>query len=565
MTKTYDIYPSQISSGAIASGQLARLAVDRHNAWRHRPEYFFDADAADKVMRICSMLKHTSGEYGGKPFTLLPWQAWTLAQIFGWKHIGTGKRVVRKCYVEVAKKNGKTELAAAIGLIGAFFDSEFGAEVYAGANKMDQARICWNSAAVMARFLRAESKAFNQAVDLHDSFNNAKIFSRERNSKFVPVAADSRTLDGLRPHFAIIDEFHEASDDSVLRNLESGMVNRQQPLMFIITTAGFNINGPCAQYRRVIEDILRGKLTDDSTFGIIFSLDEDDDWHDSANWVKANPSIGVTPTQESLEIAYTRAITEGASSEVNFLTKNLNFWVRSAKTWIQDTEWMSNQSPINEADFAGRKCFAAVDISSSRDLTCHGLLFPPQQEGEQFTFVLRTYIPEEPATARAKKDRVPYLDWAKSGLVRLTEGNVTDQNEVTAAITADATKFQMLSLHYDPWQATKLAIELSEQGMECHEFRQTVTKFNEPVTMIEKLIAQGLLNHGGHEVLRWMVGNVAMKYASGLCKPDKDKSREKIDGVVVLAMCFGGYLQWLADNEENPYNTSERSEGFLTL
>lgn len=559
-------YANSVLSAALVSGELARLAVQRHEDWYDRPEYYFDNAAAERVLKIFSLLRHTSGEYGGRPFAMLPWQSWAVAQIFAWKHRATGRRIIRKAYVEVSKKNGKTELAAAIGLIGAFFDGEFGAEVYTAANKMEQAKICWSSAATMARFLRNESKSFASSVELHDSFNNSKIFSRELNSKFVPVASDSRTLDGLRPHFAIIDEFHEASDDGVLRNMESGMVNRQQPLLFIITTAGFNINGPCAQYRKVVEDIVRGRAVDDSTFGLIFSLDESDDWHNRDLWVKANPSIGVTPTVEALDIAYTRAMNEGASSEINFLTKNLNQWVRTSKTWVQDSVFMSGQAPITEAHFHGRKCFAAMDLSANIDLTCHGLLFPPQHDGEPFTFLLRAYIPEGTAPIRAKRDRVPYMDWHRAGLVRLTPGNVTDHEAIAASISADADKFDLVSLQYDPWQATAMAISLTERGMSCHEFRQTVTKFNEPITTIEKLLAQGLLNHGANEVLRWMAGNVVVKYASGLCKFDKDRSREKIDGLVVMAMCFGGYLQWLADNEDSIYNNSDKREsGFLTI
>lgn len=559
-------YANDVMSGALVSGELARLAIERHEQWYDRPEYYFDQDAANRVLTIFSLLKHTSGEYGGKPFAMLPWQSWAVAQIFGWKHQATGHRVIKKSYIEVSKKNGKTELAAGIGIIGAFFDDEFGAEVYTAANKMDQAKICWGSAATMARFLRNESKSFANTVDLHNSFNNSKIFSQKTNSKFVPVASDSTTLDGLRPHFAIIDEFHEASDDAVLRNLESGMVNRQQPLLFIITTAGFNINGPCAKYRKVVEDIVRGRSTDDSTFGLIFSLDEGDDWHDRRLWVKANPSIGVTPTVEALDIAYTRALNEGASSEINFLTKNLNQWVRTSKTWVQDKTFMSGQAPLQEASFHGRKCFAAMDLSANVDLTCYGLLFPPEYEGQPFTFFLRVFIPEENAVIRSKRDRVPYLDWHRASLVRLTPGNVTDHEAIAASISNDADVFDLISLQYDPWQATAMAISLTERGMTCYEFRQTVTKFNEPITTIEKLLAQGLLNHGANEVLRWMAGNVVVKYASGLCKFDKDKSREKIDGLVVMAMCFGGYLQWLADNEDSIYNHDEkRNEGFLTM
>lgn len=547
-------YADDVISGRLPSGALARASVLRMQTWAKKKDRYFDKDEVKRVFTLFSLFKHTSGEYGGKPFTLLPWQAWIIAQIFGWRYKANKRRVIRKAYVEVAKKNGKTELAAAIGLIMAFFDGEYGAEVYSAANKLEQAKICWGSAAAMVRFLKKDSAAFDKMVELHDSFNNSKIFRRETNSKFIPIASDSKTLDGLRPNAAIIDEFHESIDDSVLRNLESGMVNRAQPLLFIITTAGFNINGVCYQYRKVVSDIVEGRSEDDSTFGMIFTQDEEDDWQQQSNWQKANPSLGITPTVEAMEIAFQRALNEGQSSEVNFKTKNLNIWVRSAKTWIQDHIWMTCAKGSSESDLQGRRCFAAFDLSSNRDLTAFGLLFPPDDDTGDFVFQCRYFIPAENAEQRVRRDRVPYLDWHKAGLVEFTEGNITDQNRVLEAVVEAAEKYDIENIYYDRWQSTKLATELAEQGARVTPFAQTVTNFNEPIRMIEELIATQRLAHGGDEVLRWMVGNVVVKYWNGLCKFDKDKSREKIDGLVVMAMCFAGYLNWLASNGASIYN-----------
>lgn len=543
-----------VLSGEIPLGQLAIKAVQRHAGWHAMDDRYFDQAEVNRVFSILSLMRHTSGDYGGKPFTLLPWQSWAIAQIFGWRWKANDKRIIRKAYVEVAKKNGKTELAAAIGLLMAFFDGEFGAEVYTAANKLEQAKICWGSAAAMTRFLKRDSPSFDKTIELHDSFNNSKIFSRTQNAKFIPIASDSKTLDGLRPNCAIIDEFHESTDDSVLRNLESGMVNRSQPLLFIITTAGFNINGACYQYRKVVCDIVDGKAQDDSTFGLVFTLDEGDDWNDPVNRYKANPSIGVTPTHEAMEIAYQRAINEGQSSEVNFKTKNLNIWVRQAKTWIQDHLWMTCAKPLDKEALRGRTCFGAFDLSSNRDLTAWGLLFPPDEEGGDFVFTCRYFAPRENAEIRARRDRVPYMDWEKEGCMELTEGNITDQARIYDTILEDAAFYQIDSIYYDRWQSTKLATELLDAGARVTPFAQTVTQFNEPIRMIEELVSTGKFNHGGDPVLRWMCGNVAMKYWNGLCKFDKDKSREKIDGMVVLAMCFAGYLNWLAQHGESVYN-----------
>ena len=542
-------YIEEVSSGEIVSCKQAKQAVARHLQLLQDAEskgYKWSEKSARYALDLFSLFKHTSGDYGGKPFGMLPWQAFVVASIFGWykkDDNGDYKRLFRKAYVEVAKKNGKTELAAGIGEILAFFDGEYGAEVYSAANKYDQAYICWNSARVMAEFLRKDSPGFRSMVDIHGARNNSNIFSKKLNSFFKPVGGDSKTLDGLRPHGAIIDEFHEAKDDSILRNLSSGMVNRSQPLLFIITTAGFNIQGPCYQYRKVVSDILAGTKQDDSTFGIIFTLDEGDDWEDESNWIKANPSIGITPTWEGLRTEYTKAINEGASAEVNFKTKNLNVWTTVSDTWVQDHKWMACASTFSESDLIGRDCYGGLDLAKTRDLTAFVLLFPPTNETEKFKSLHWFWCPEDNAKERAKKDGVPYLDWAKQGLLDLTPGDVVDYDFVFAKIMELCEKFQIRGISYDPWNATQFAIQLEEAGASFKAFTQNTKHFNEPVCWIERNVMTKNLDHGGNEIMRWMASNVTLfRDSSGLVRFDKKRSQEKIDGLVSLAMSVGDYL-----------------------
>ncbi len=315
----YTQYATDVLQDKFPSGPLARASVQRMQAWHKKKDRYFDEDEVKRVFSLFSLFKHTSGEYGGRPFALLPWQAWIIGQIFGWRYKSNKRRVIRKVYIEVAKKNGKTELAAAVGLIMAFFDGEYGAEVYSAANKLEQAKICWGSAAAMVRFLKRDSPVFDKMVELHDSFNNSKIFRRETNSKFIPIASDSKTLDGLRPNAAIIDEFHESIDDSVLRNLESGMVNRAQPLLFIITTAGFNINGVCYQYRKVVADIVEGRSEDDINLQE-WSAAPHRKLNDIEGWKEANPALGRT-----IDISAIKARMSDPT-EV-FMTECLSMWV----------------------------------------------------------------------------------------------------------------------------------------------------------------------------------------------------------------------------------------------
>jgi len=536
-------YISEVLEGKRLVGELELAAVKRWFEFEADPDIYYDEKGVERVIQIFRLLKHTSGEYYGKRFQLLPWQIFVLSWIFGWKYKESGYRVTRKAYVEVAKKNGKSELAGAIGLYGAFFDGEMGAECYSAANKYDQATICWNAGKVMATQFMQESKKFASICKVYDSITTRGLKNVQGESSFKPIAADSKTLDGVRPHFAIIDEYHEAKDDSILRNLASGMVNRTQPLLFIITTAGFNINGPCHQYRKVVNDIVSGKKEDKSTFGLIFTANKDDDWNDERTWQKANPSIGTTPSWDGLKTEYTKALNEGQSAEINFKTKNLNIWVRQSKTWITDKIWMQGNKTESEEVLMGSECYAAVDLSTKWDLTCFGLLFPPTPERDSFIFKAKYYCPQEGATFRAKKDGVPYLDWAKDKYLYLTEGNVTDFNAVQLDIQEAMQNYSVQKVYYDPWQSTQFASELFADGVPMEQFRQTVVNYNEPIREMEALISKGQIWHGGDPVLRWMAGNITLKTNhTGLVMFDKDKSQEKIDGMVVLAMCYAAYM-----------------------
>ena len=536
-------YISEVLEGKRLVGELELAAVKRWSEFEADPDIYYDEKGVERVIQIFRLLKHTSGEYYGKRFQLLPWQIFVLSWIFGWKYKESGYRVTRKAYVEVAKKNGKSELAGAIGLYGAFFDGEMGAECYSAANKYDQATICWNAGKVMATQFMQESKKFASICKVYDSITTRGLKNVQGESSFKPIAADSKTLDGVRPHFAIIDEYHEAKDDSILRNLASGMVNRTQPLLFIITTAGFNINGPCHQYRKVVNDIVSGKKEDKSTFGLIFTANKDDDWNDERTWQKANPSIGTTPSWDGLRTEYTKALNEGQSAEINFKTKNLNIWVRQSKTWITDKIWMQGNKTESEEVLMGSECYAAVDLSTKWDLTCFGLLFPPTPDRESFIFKAKYYCPQEGATFRAKKDGVPYLDWAKDKHLYLTEGNVTDFNAVQLDIQEAMQNYSVQKVYYDPWQSTQFASELFADGVPMEQFRQTVVNYNEPIREMEAVRSKGQIWHCGDPVLRWMAGNITLKTNhTGLVMFDKDKSQEKIDGMVVLAMCYAAYM-----------------------
>lgn len=562
-----------VETGARLAGELEKLCVARFRALLKNPAYYFDEKEVDYKLNIVSHLKHTKGSFKGKPFGILPWQAFFWAYIFGLKYKEDDTRVVREVLLCMAKKGGKSEVGGATGVLMTYFDQEPGAECYSAANSSDQAEFSWSAGATMCKQLLDDVPELSDMIRVYDSVNNRKIVNLKDNSFFKTIAAENKTLDGVNPHFALIDEFHEARDDSIPKNLRSGMVQRRQPLLMYVTTRGFNPNGELARLERKHISLLQGTAKDDSCMALIFAFDPEDeerllsDWGKPVDeiekkyWEKCNPGIGVAPTWKGVEGMYTDAVNEGVSAQTNVLTKNFNIWVRQAKTWIPDNVWMQCAFRVNPAELQGRRAFAAFDLSSNRDLTAYGLLFPPDDDDGQFQFLCRYYIPEENARERAIRDRVPYLDWHKAGLVRLTPGNVTDQSAIYEDIMEDALIYQIESIYYDRWQSTKLATELTEAGATCLPMGQTVTHFNEPIRMLETMIAQKRLAHGGDEVLRWMVGNATIKSVNGLVKFDKDKSREKIDGLVVLGMCFAGYLNWLASNNYSAYN--ERDMLFL--
>lgn len=549
---------ADVLSGTRVAGRLERLSVERTARLMDDERYYMDYAEVDRILNIVSLFKHTKGKYYGQPFQLFPFQAYYFAHIFGLKRKDTALRLTRKTLLVTAKKSGKSELAGAQAVLMTFFDGEPRAECYSVANKFDQAIFCWDAARVICKQLAADSPSFEKQLQVFNSFNNKNLINGEDDSFFRPIASDSKTLDGVNPHLAEIDEYHEAKDSSIPDNMSSGMVLRSQPMLSYFTTRGFNIFGPLWQLEKVAVDILEGKKEDDSFFPLIFALDPEDDWRDKSKWVKANPGIGRAPTWDGIEAEYTKAINEGATAETNFRTKNMGEWVRQAKTWITDDIWMRGNRAVTLDQFKGRRCFAAADLSSRRDLSSFGWLFPPMPGEKDFVFFQKSYCPEESIEQRSRQDGVPYQQWAAAGHIVATPGNVIDYEYIEQDVLSVHGAYQLEILNYDPAFATEIMTRLGEKGVPVQEFTQYYKNFNRAITELDKLTTEGRLVHGGDPVLRWCAGNVTIKRnATGLQMFDKVKSREKIDPMIVLAMCVAGYLSWLEDSNQSKYNNEE--------
>lgn len=522
-------------------GHTTSLTIQRYHKMRKDERYYFDIEAVKHVFEFIAKSKHTAGKYAGKPFSLMPFQAFIIANLYGFYRKDTGTRLFTRSYVTMARKSGKTELW---GVLLAYHLLEEGVgtpEGYVLANKYDQSVLCWNAARRIIKYHIEDGHPEAKQCQIYDAVNARRIIHHGTDGILKPLAAASRTLDGLIPSCVVIDEWHEAVDDGTLRVMQSGMVNRENPTLNVITTRGFHINGICHRYEKVMRDVLNNRKEDDSTFCMMFELDHDDNWEDDSVWHKANPGLGVTLTMEALRSEYTRARNEGVSAEASFRTKNLNQWVKQKKSWVDYRKWLNN--PRLERDKQGESCYMGVDLATNYDLTAVVLFFP-DPDGEEHVAKCWFFAPEDGAKKRARKDQVPYLDWEREGVLTLTPGAETDFAYIEQKIIELYEEYDILGLGYDPWHSKSFIQRLeNDYGIQAEKFGQTPSNYNEPINAIERWISKGVLNCEGHPIMDWMTSNVRIKTnASGLKMFDKEKSSEKIDGWVALGAAVGVHM-----------------------
>ena len=529
-------YITDIQKGKIPASKWVELAVERHvrdlKDGKSRG-LIFDEQAGERAVMFFSLLKHYKGKYQGQPFQLLPWQAFCISTIFGWKRADKTRRF-RYAYLKVARKNGKTTLAAGTCLYGLIADGENGAEVYTAATTRDQASIAFKDAMQMV-------EADPNLKSIVSVWKNS--LTVESNASFLkPVSSEAGNLDGLNPHIALIDEYHAHRDDDVFNVMKSGMGSRTQPLHLTITTAGFNRTSSCYTYEKTCQEILQGIKQDDSQFAIMYDLDEDDDYTDERVWIKANPSLGHTPSVEFLRQEVIQS-QNNPSQLVNLLTKNFNRWTDASRTWVEDAKWQACRMPdhIDLEYLSDLKCFGAIDLASTKDLNAFSLIWIDTESGKYLTKT-RYFLPRESMMARVKRDGVRYDLWAEEGWITLTEGNVTDYRFIMKCILDDCEAFQVQGIAFDRWNSSQLVIELVEElGQDFMvPYGQGFASMSPPSKEFEKLIYQTELLHDGNPVTRWMLGNVELSTdPAGNIKPDKAKSTEKIDGIVSTIMAFG--------------------------
>ena len=515
--------------------QLARERDARDWATADEKGLYFDFDAARRAVKFFGQLKHWKGEWAGQPFQLAKWQAEDiLFPLFGW-HRADGTRRFRIAYLEVPRKNGKSTFAAGIGLYLLGADGESGAEVYSCGTKRDQAKIVFNDAKEMAN-RSPEYRGIAQVL------TNA-ITVRRTGSTFLPLGADSNTLDGLNPHGTILDELHAHKTRELWDVMVSAVGARRQPLTLAITTAGVYAPESIGweQHDHAVK-VLEGTLEDDAYFAYIASADPDDDWREASTWIKANPNMGT-----SLKLDYIRDQAQRAAdtpSALNaFLRRHLNIWTQQAERWIASTDWNACNLRASPEQLAGAEAFAGLDLASTKDIAAFVLVFP--DVNGTFDVVCRFWCPEDNIETRARLDRVPYDQWVRDGYLTATPGNVIDFDVILRDIVELGELYNIREIGFDRWGAPQITTQLGNEGFEVFPIGQGFASLSAPAKAVEVLVKRRQLAHAANPVLRWMSSNVTIEEdAAGNIKPSKKRSSEKIDGMVALIMAVDRALRY---------------------
>jgi phage terminase large subunit-like protein len=574
-------YAMEVVSGARAACRLAIAACQRQLTDLERqatPGFPFRYEPARgaRVCRMLELLPHIKGRWSSKTIRLEPWQVFILMVVFSWVWATAaaaepalrekdGLRRFRTVYIEVPRKNAKSTITAGVALYMLGPDGEEGAECYSAATTKDQAKIVFDVARAMARKTPEFCDRYGVEVNTH------ALVVADTESVLKALSSEDNSLDGLNPHFAGIDELHAHKTRGVYDVLETATGSRAQPLLWAITTAGSNRAGICYEVRTYVTKLLDGSaqgIEHETTFGIIYSIDKDDDWTDPRVWAKANPNYGVSVFPDDIA-RLCRKAQEMPSAQPNFLTKRLNVWVNADSPWMDMRRWEACADPkLSMEDFAGEECFAAVDLASNVDIAAKVYLFrrlieEPNKAGElephiHYYAFGRFYLPEDVVE---EADNSQYKGWALSGRLILTDGNIIDQNAIQDDLRQVKEDYLIREVAYDPFQATKFATELLEEGIPMVEMGATVKNFSAPMKEVEALVRAGRFHHNGDPVLTWMISNVVAHVdKKDNVFPNKQTVKNKIDGAVALIMAMGRAMHAPA-----PEVSVYESRGVLTL
>lgn len=551
-------YALRIKSGELPTGEMMKLTAARFFNWikyADQDGYYLDHTAGMTIINFFeTCINHTQGKLAGQPFVLAPFQQFCLYNVFAWKSKKTNLRRISTIYDKRAKKNGKTAEMAGLALFMMSFENESSSQVYVGATRQEQAKICWEQ----ARDFIDHNRANPVLKALGFQCLQTKIEFPKLGSKMMALSKDSKTQDGISAHLSIIDEYHAHKDDTVKENLESSSVMRAQPITYHITTAGAAIASVCFEYEQVCKDILRGIKKDDHTFIMIHDLDEGDDWEDETNWYKANPLLGQGLSIKNIRSEYVKAKNQ-PSKVPNFKTKHLNMWVNSLETYISDEEWMrgNNTDKFNDDVFRRLGCVLALDLSSVKDLTALSAVSHPDENGKVYTKTIH-FCPKATVAERSKEDAVPYQSFVEQGYLIATPGTTVDYSIVEKKTVEWYYDLGAEALELDRWNANNISNNLINIGLEVREFVQNISNFSAPTKKFATLVLNGKLVHSGNPLLRWQIGGlVCIPDTNENIRLDKSRSTRRIDGLITIVMGVGGTMTPLGDSKESSYNNPE--------
>lgn len=496
------------------------------------PTSRYDKKKADRAVTFIENLCHTKGKWAGTPFWLLPWQEQLIRDIFGIVK-PDGNRQFRTAFVEICKKVGKSELAAAVALYLLYADNEPSAEVYGAAADRQQASIVFDVAKQMIEM----SPALMKRSKLMGA--TKRIVNYSNAGYYQVLSAEVGGKHGFSVSGLVFDEIHTQPNRQLYDVLTKGSSDaRQNPLHFIITTAGNDRHSIAYELHTKAVDILEGRRVDPTFYPVVYGLKDDEDWEDEENWYKVNPSLGYTVDIERLRDAY-REAKQNPADEITFKWLRCNMWVSSTVAWIPDAIYMRGNESIEAASLEGRDCYAGLDLSSTGDITALVLIFPPRDENEKYVLLPYFWIPEETIPRRVKANSVPYDIWEKQGYIMSTEGNVIHYDFIEKFIIYLSEKYHILEIAVDRWNATQMIQNLEGEGFTIVPFGQGFSSMSAPTKEFYRLLMEGRIIHGGNPVLRWMAGNVVIDTdPAGNIKVTKAKSKEKIDGIVAAIMAL---------------------------
>lgn len=515
----------------------------------HKRGLVWDDQAAQDVIDFFSLLHHWKGrQFAGKKIVLEPVQSEViLAPIFGWKD-SDGYRRFREAYIEMGRKGAKTTLAAGVGLYMLSADKEPGAEIYTAATKKEQARICFED----AQRIMSQSSALREQITPYKH----SLFCARLQSRMVPQAADYNKADGLNPHMTIFDEVHEHPSRALYDKYDSAYGARTQPLTWLITSAGVNRESFCKEMHNRAELVLSGASELDSFYCIIFAIDEKDNWEDEAVWPKANPLFGITPTLKYLREKFQKARFSPAAQNT-FRRMYLTEWTEQEDRWLEMGLWDACAGKVDPVALEGRVCYGGLDLSTRYDLTAFVLVFPPVEDGEPFQVLPFFWIPRAEMLKKEKRDRVPYGTWVRQGFVEATDGNIIDHRFVVHKIEELSQRYNIREIAFDRWGSSTLTTVLADISPELIEFGQGYKSMSPALKELMALVIDQKIAHGGNPVLWWHANSLVVKQDPAgnirASKPDRDKSSNRIDGMVALVMALDRAIRQGANAGKSVY------------